>query len=134
MALIRITDPQLAVAAGTTKQQIFKLRRGERKMTTQWAKRLAPHLSVSWQEVIEGPTPPMDRSRTELMRAYDAADEQGQEMMLRLARSLRADSGPGADAESARPTAEPAPRVRRTNHAEGCVTSIRDDQQKRQQN
>ena len=134
MALIRITDPQLAVAAGTTKQQIFKLRRGERKMTTQWAKRLAPHLNVSWQEVIEGPAPPMDRSRAELMRAYDAADEQGQEMMLRLARSLRADSGLSADAGSARPIAEAATQVLHAKDADGCVTPIRGDRKKRQQN
>lgn len=52
-----LNDPQLAKATGTTKQQIFKLRRGERKMTVEWARRLAPRLGVSWQDVIEPDDP-----------------------------------------------------------------------------
>jgi hypothetical protein len=72
-----ITDPELANAAGTTKQQIHKLRHRERKLTVQWAKRLAPHLGSTWQELIEGPLAPSDARRTDLLAAYDATDEQG---------------------------------------------------------
>lgn len=109
MALAGITDPKLAAAAGTTKQQIFKLRRGERKLTVQWAKRLAPFLGVAWQELIDGPALPTDRSRAELLQAFDAIDERGKEMVLRLVRSLRHDSESGTDQEQQAP-----PRARRT--------------------
>ena len=50
MARVAMTDPQLAALAETTKQQIHKLRHGQRKLTVQWAKRLAPHLDSTWQE------------------------------------------------------------------------------------
>jgi len=49
-----MTDPDLAARAGTTKQQIFKLRRGERKLTVDWAHRLAPHLGASLPELLLG--------------------------------------------------------------------------------
>jgi len=55
MAQAKVNDPQLAEAAGTTKQQIFKLRRGERKLTVEWARRLAPHLKMPWRALIDGP-------------------------------------------------------------------------------
>ena len=50
-------------------------------MTVQWAKRLAPFLEVTWQELIEGPAPPTVRSRVELLEIFDVIDEQGKEML-----------------------------------------------------
>ena len=87
-----INDPELADLAATTKQQIFKLRHGERKLTVEWAKRLAPHLHVAWQEMIEGPV--ADPAARELLEAYRTTDQQGRDMLLRLARSLRRDTDP----------------------------------------
>ena len=78
-------------------------------MTVQWAKRLAPYLEVTWQELIEGPAPPTVRSRVELLEIFDVVDEQGKEMLLRLARSLRADSASQGDGQG-----KPVPRSRRT--------------------
>ncbi len=78
MRASRLTDPSLARLLGISKQQVFNLRRGHRKLTVEWAQRLAPHLGVSWQELITGPpTAPIDQMRADWMAAYDAmSDEQ----------------------------------------------------------
>lgn len=59
-----MSGPALAGAVGTSKQQIHKLRIGERKLTRGWAERLAPHLGVTWPEVMgwtgELPRPPVN--------------------------------------------------------------------------
>ena len=96
MARAGVNGPQLALAAGTTRQQIHKLRHGLQKMTVQWAKRLAPHLHSTWQELVEGPSGIQVYPRRqevsperELLEAFWFADRQGRELMLRLARSFR---------------------------------------------
>jgi transcriptional regulator with XRE-family HTH domain len=116
MALVEITDPQLAALAGTTKQQIFKLRRGERKLTVQWARRLAPYLKVTWQELIEGPASPTDRNRSDLLHAFDVADATGREMLMRLARSVTLDAEHAAEAERAAAV--------RSDRPEACIKTI----------
>ena len=40
--------------AGTTKQQISKLKSGERRMTAEWAQRLAPVFDMEWVPFLEG--------------------------------------------------------------------------------
>jgi hypothetical protein len=52
-----IDDPTLALAANTTKQQIWKLRTGAAKMTATWAERLASHLGVQWPELMDPSSP-----------------------------------------------------------------------------
>ena len=94
MARAGFTDPKLADAASTTKQQIHKLRHGERKLTVQWAKRLAPILGSTWQELIEGPLEPADPLRASLLAAYDSLDPRDRETLLRVAESLRRDDSP----------------------------------------
>jgi DNA-binding Xre family transcriptional regulator len=96
MARARINSPQLAAAAGTTRQQLHKLRHGRQKLTVQWAKRLAPHLNSTWQELVEGLSgdrahlwPEEVSPERELLEAFWFTDRQGRELMLRLARSLR---------------------------------------------
>jgi hypothetical protein len=99
MTRARLNDRELAEAAGTTKPQLHKLRHGGRKLTVQWAKRLAPPLNCTWQELVEGLSP--DHASTcpdhvsserELLDAFWSTDAQGGAMLLRLARSLRTDS------------------------------------------
>lgn len=51
-----LSDPDLARLAGTSKQQIFKLRTGQRSVSVEWAKILAPHLGVSWQDLFSDDT------------------------------------------------------------------------------
>jgi transcriptional regulator with XRE-family HTH domain len=107
MARAELNDPQLAEAVGTTRQQIHKLRHGERKLTVEWAKRLAPILEVSWQELITGSPP--DPAERELVGAYRSADDMGREMLLRFARALRPDQDGGFVSPGARPPNSPSP-------------------------
>ena len=110
MARAGITDPKLAEAAGTTKQQIHKLRHGERKLTVQWAKRLAPKLDCTWQELIEGPSEPDDPQRVALFVAYNSLDQRDRDTLLRVAESLRRDDPPATPV----PPRERAPPPRPT--------------------
>lgn len=50
-----VNDPRLAELENTTKQQINKLRRGERQLTARWARRLAPHLRADWKDLMDLP-------------------------------------------------------------------------------
>lgn len=54
-----LSQEKLAEMAGTSQPQILKLEKGERKMTLDWAVRLAPHLGVHPSELLslEGFTP-----------------------------------------------------------------------------
>ena len=90
-----MTDPALADRLGVSKQQIFNLRHGQRKLTVEWAKRIAPHLRVSWQELVTGPlAAPSDNQRAELLAAFDAMDERDREALLRVAQRMRRDDPP----------------------------------------
>jgi transcriptional regulator with XRE-family HTH domain len=44
----------MAKKIGTSRQEIYKLRKGLTRVLPDWAKRLAPHLGVSWDELIDG--------------------------------------------------------------------------------
>ena len=48
-----LTQTVLADLAGTTQPQIMRLETGEREMTVPWARRLAPHLSVAVDWLLE---------------------------------------------------------------------------------
>jgi hypothetical protein len=87
----RLTDPGLArlLKPEISKQQIFNLRKGHRKLTVEWAKRLAPHLEVPWQELITGsPGEPADEGRAFLLSAFDLMDPNDRETLLRVAQSM----------------------------------------------
>lgn len=47
-----LSQAALAELAGTSQPQIRRLENGERKLTKEWAERLAPHLHVSPQELL----------------------------------------------------------------------------------
>jgi phage repressor protein C with HTH and peptisase S24 domain len=48
----RLSLEALGALAGTTKQQIYKLERGDVKLTVDWMNRLAPHLGVDAHELM----------------------------------------------------------------------------------
>ncbi len=105
-----LTDPGLANALGISKQQIFNLRRGHRKLTVEWAKRLAPHLGISWQELITGSPPePSDQTQADLLAAYAAMTEEQRQALLTMANLLAS----AANADTAKP--EPMPRPAATH-------------------
>jgi hypothetical protein len=88
MTELGIENHQLAAKADTSRQAIHKLRKGITRMLPDWAKRLAPHLGVSWQELVEGAPFPADRARLELLAAYDAMDEEQQRALLVMVKSM----------------------------------------------
>jgi transcriptional regulator with XRE-family HTH domain len=45
---------ELARLAGTTRQQIERLETGQRKLSAEWARRLAPHVKASPQQLLFG--------------------------------------------------------------------------------
>lgn len=49
---LKLSQSALAELAGTSQPQIRRLENGERKLTKEWAERLAPHLHVSAQELL----------------------------------------------------------------------------------
>ena len=121
MVRVSITDPQLAALAETTKQQVHKLRHGQRKLTVQWAKRLAPHLDCTWQELIEGPLDPGDALRAELLRAFENMNQRDRERLVEVARSWElAPRKTTGNAKLAQRTRTPAPNgVGRTHRKSG---------------
>jgi transcriptional regulator with XRE-family HTH domain len=109
MKAARMTDPGLANLAGTTKQQIFKLRRGERNLTVQWAQRLAPHLKISWQQLIDESSTSADPSRANLLATYDAMNEEQRRALLVVAKVLKPDEN-GDDVDTPEPVTPLKPR------------------------
>ncbi|EJF76545.1 hypothetical protein MCO_01612 [Bartonella sp. DB5-6] len=47
-----LSSKKLAELAGTSQPQIFRLENGHRKLTKEWAIRLAPHLSVTPKQLM----------------------------------------------------------------------------------
>jgi len=112
-----LTDPALAGALGISKQQIFNLRRGHRKLTVEWAKRLAPHLGISWEELITGsPSISSDPSRAELLAAYDAMTDEQRRALLTMVKVR------GPPAATPDPPTKPQPTPRRSV---ACVVPAR---------
>lgn len=114
MKAAKMTDPRLAGLAGTTKQQIFKLRRGERKLTVEWAQRLAHHLGTEWFDLIVQQQPLADQPRAELLAAYDAMDSEQRRALVVVAKSMVPPERPSE------PVAELAPRRR----AAACIVPV----------
>ncbi len=52
-----LTQAELAKRVGTSQAQIYRLENCERKLTVEWAERLAPALSVSAQHLLFGDRP-----------------------------------------------------------------------------
>lgn len=50
-----LTQTQLADLIGTSQPQVMRLENGQRKMTKEWAEKLAPHLAVNAQDLIFAP-------------------------------------------------------------------------------
>lgn len=83
-----LTDPALAKKLAISKQQIFNLRHGHRKLTVEWARRLAPHLGVSWQRLITGAATAVDQARVDLLEAYDAMNDEQRGALLVMVKGM----------------------------------------------
>ena len=114
MAERGLENHELAAQAGTSRQAIYKLRRGLTRMLPDWAKRLAGPLGVSWQELVEGMPTPADQDRTDLLAAYDAMDEEQRRALLAMAKVI-------VRQEEAPERRKPPSRKRR---AAACVVAL----------
>jgi hypothetical protein len=86
MTELGIENHQLAKQADAERQAIHKLRRGITRMLPHWAKRLAPHLGVTWQELVEGA--PADPDEARLLAAYRALDKDRKQGLLTVAEGM----------------------------------------------
>lgn len=114
MTQLELENHQLATQAGTSRQAIYKLRTGITRMLPDWAKRLAPHLGVSWQELIDGAPSEADQARVDLLGAYEAMDEEQRRALLVVAKSMVPMERPSE------PVAVPQPRRR----AASCQVNV----------
>ena len=109
--------------------EIHKLRHGERKLTVQWAKRLASKLDCTWQELIEGPAEPEDPQRAALFTAYNSLDQRDRDTLLRVAESLRRDDPPVTPIPHQERPPPPRPRsggsVIENSNAGDCAKVVR---------
>lgn len=75
LRLVAMSDARLARLAGTSKQQIYKLKR-RRQIDRDWAERLAPHLGVTgewlagWGEATVADNPDASRSITNVEQSH----------------------------------------------------------------
>ncbi len=88
MAERGLENHELAAKAGTSRQAIYKLRRGLTRMLPHWAKRLAGHLDVSWQELVEGAPTTEDQDRADLLAAFDTMDEEQKRALLGMVKVI----------------------------------------------
>jgi hypothetical protein len=113
MEALQLENYELAARAGTSRQAIYKLRKGLTRMLPHWAKRLAPHLDVSWQELVEGVPTNVDTDRADLLAAYEAMDDEQRQALLAMAKVI-------ARREKAQ-DARPGPRRKRSA---SCVMTL----------
>ena len=100
MAERGLENHELAGAVGTSRQAIYKLRKGITRMLPHWAKRLAPHLALPWQELVEGAPMSMDTDLATLVTAYEAMDDEQRQALLAVAKVIS--RGDEADGQRAR--------------------------------
>lgn len=70
-----LTLQQLATAVDTTHQQILRLERGERRLTTEWMARIAPALGVTPHDLLPPVTEAKQESYNRAAEVYAAAQE-----------------------------------------------------------
>lgn len=106
-----LTQEELAEKANTTKAQISKLEKGQRRLSMEWTQRLARVLECHPFELIEeavAVVTPQERAVLELYRGLAEADKTA---FLQIATSLpkSASDSPSGDGEG-----DPASRPRRS--------------------
>lgn len=106
-----LTLTALAAASGTTKAQIQKLERGERRLSLDWMERLAPALGVKvWEllpaEETAGPHGPAELEILEIIRQLP---EEDRVILVRIAKELM---GTLKRIEVGKPTVAARPRRR----------------------
>lgn len=87
---------QLAVRVvpPTTKTQILRLENGERKLTREWAERLARALECHWAEIMSDDIPRLTEEERALLENYRGMSEPNQKTFRSLGDTLaKSDAG-----------------------------------------
>lgn len=92
------TLEKLAEMVGTTNQQISRLERGERKLTTEWLERIAPHLRCKPSDLLRDTGSVISTEERLLLKRFrdlSASDKDTvARMVTALAAAQREDDGP----------------------------------------
>lgn len=82
-----ISAYKLAEMIGTSKDQIEKLQKGERRLTDSWLKRLSEALGCTKAELL-GESPALTPQDMALINLYNALPPEHQETILKLAKDM----------------------------------------------
>jgi transcriptional regulator with XRE-family HTH domain len=94
----RLTQAGLAAAIGVTRSHLTNVENGKDSLALDKLAALATETNTTVAWLIGEDRPPNDPRLQEIFVAFRATDEQGRDMLLRLARSLRRDLAPESPA------------------------------------
>jgi transcriptional regulator with XRE-family HTH domain len=105
-----LTLTALATAAGTTKAQIQKLERGERRLSLEWMEKLARAMNVKISDLLPGNeiTCQHTAAETEILEIVQRLPEDDRFLLVRIAKELL--GAPRQTAEAPRPARRTAGR------------------------
>lgn len=83
-----LTLEDVAKAADTSNQQILRLEKGQRRLTTGWIERLSKALGVSPSEIVPTLSGVSQPDIQELIDNYTSASKEAQEAFLNMVRQL----------------------------------------------
>ena len=83
-----LTQEELAEAVGTTQAQIMRLETGKRKLTVEWANRLAVPLFCTTQELLFGPQQSLTTEEQRFIQSYRQLPQDQQTTYLDLMETL----------------------------------------------
>ncbi len=82
-----MSQARLAELAHTSQPQIDRLEKGQRKMTKEWALRLARPLECHWLELMEA-APLLSPRELALVELYRGLSEENRETVFRVADAM----------------------------------------------
>ncbi|MDB5734232.1 MAG: Transcriptional repressor [Alphaproteobacteria bacterium] len=107
-----LTLTALAAAAGTTKAQIQKLERGERRLSLEWMEKLARAMNVKISDLLPGNeiTCQHTAAETEILQIVQRLPEDDRFLLVRIAKELLGAPRSAETAEAPRPARRAAGR------------------------
>jgi len=79
-----LSQQELADKVGTSQAQIDRLEKSQRKMTTKWAKRLAPALECAWFDLVNEADLGFAKDEIALLETYQGMSEPEKDGLFRF--------------------------------------------------